>query len=216
VQQAIAQVRPSGVDRIPCADTIRQTCNVSGAVNGTGVVTGSMSWTLTANVPAATPVGTVPVAVFSTTVGLEGFPCAAVAAGATTVTCTVTMIGNAIIGSNVTVVFAAGLTSVGTVRGPGPAALAALGGPPLPPPPPLLPPPPPPGLLPPPPPPPGLLPPADPMGGLALPPSSLAMPPGYAGIPVVPEADSLVLLAGGLIAVGALASQRWWRRRREG
>jgi hypothetical protein len=208
VQQAIALVRPSGVDRIPCADSIGQTCNVAGAVTGIGAVTGSMTWTLTANVPAGTVAGTVPVVVFSTTAGLEGFPCSPVGAGATTVACTVTTVGNAIIGSNVTVVFAAGITSVGTVSGPGPAALAALGAAPLLPPfaPPFPPLPPPPGLL---------LPPLDPSAGLVLPPSSMMMAPSSAGIPVVPVADSLVLLAGGLVAVGAIAAQRWWRRRWE-
>ncbi len=69
---------------------------------------------------------------------------------------------------------------------------------PLPPP---LPPPPPP-LLPPP-----LLPPPGPMGALAPPPRA-AMPE----VPVIPEADSLWLLVGGLVALGGLVGYR--RRRR--
>ena len=130
--------------------------------------------------------------------------------------CYVTTAGNVIIGSNVTVVFGTGITAVGTIVGPGPAALAGLGAQPL------LPPPPPPGLiLPPPPPllppPPGMLPPPGDLlaGGMAMPPSSIGLPPGYASIPVVPEADSAVLLAGGLLAIGAFAAQRGWRRRRD-
>jgi len=67
--------------------------------------------------------------------------------------------------------------------------------PPLPPPPgPPLPPPPPPGLVPPPP--------------LAGP--SAVRPPG---VPVIPEADSVFLLAGGLALVGLIAAVRTVRRR---
>jgi hypothetical protein len=70
----------------------------------------------------------------------------------------------------------------------------------LPLPPPLLPPPPPPPLLPPPPP-------GPPMG-----PQQMA-PPG--GVPVIPEADSLFLVVGGLVALGGLVGLRSLRRRRD-
>jgi hypothetical protein len=74
---------------------------------------------------------------------------------------------------------------------------------------PILPPPPPPLLLPPPPPPPPpLLPPPPPpvMAGARAP-----MPE----VPVIPEADSLLLLVGGLAALGGLAAFRVVRRRHE-
>ena len=69
------------------------------------------------------------------------------------------------------------------------------------PPPPL---PPPPALPPPPPPPP------------PLPPWTVvpaAVPGAFPAIPVIPEADSLVLLGGGLVTLGALAGLRLLRRR---
>ena len=185
VQQAIASVAPSGLPGVPCGDVVGQTCQAVGPVQGLGAITGSVTWNLTATVPAGVAAGTVPVAVFSTTVGLEGFPCAAVAAGATTVACAVTTVGNVLLGSNVTVVFAPGTTSVGTVQGPGAIALQALASapPPLPPPPPFIGPP-----LPPPPP--------APVGLGVQTPSSLLMQPAYPGVPVVPEADSVLLLGG--------------------
>jgi hypothetical protein len=159
-------------------------------------------------VPAGVVAGTVPVAVFSTTIGMEGFACAAVAAGATTVTCAVTTVGNALLGSNITVVFAPGIFSVGTVQGPGPIGLQALASAP----PPLLPPPPP---LPPPFMGPPLLPPPPPPGALSVQgPPSMMMQPAYPGVPVVPEADSLILLGGGLLAVGAFALRRTRSKKR--
>jgi hypothetical protein len=202
VQQAIAQVPPSGLNGLPCGDTIGQTCQAVGAVQGSGAVTGSMTWTLTATVLGGVVAGTVPVVVFTTTVGQEGFPCAATVAGAPTVNCTVTTAGNALLGSNVTVVFAPGVVSVGKVQGPGPLGLQALASAP----PPLLPPPPPLPPLPPPPPfGPALLPPPPP-SPLAVQPALL--PAAYPGVPVVPEADSLLLLVGGLAVIGALAARR--------
>jgi acid phosphatase len=180
---------------------------VSGGVSGTGRVTASMSWSLSAQVPPGVPPGTVGHAVLSTTLGLEGFPCAAVAAGGRTVTCTGTTVGNALQGSQVVVVFLPGVTVAGTVSGPGPApgaggtvpgavvpaGPAAL--PPLPPSPPLLPP-----LLMPPPP---LL----PVGGSGA---------SSAEVPVIPEADSLPLLGAGLLALGALHRLRRPRRTASG
>ncbi len=179
---------------------VGQTCTVTGAVNGTLTRTGSMSFTLTATVPAGLVAGITPVAVFSTDLGIQAVACAAPAAGAggTSYTCTGTITGNALQGSTVALCFTATTTCLlGTVTGPG--------APILPPPPPLLPPPPL-QLIPPPPPP--LLPPPPPAPA-AMPP--MAAPPG--GIPVIPEADSLFLLVGGLAALGAVAALRKYRGR---
>jgi hypothetical protein len=205
LQQAIAQVPASGQNGVPCAALPGTACTASGQVSGQGVVAASMRWTLTATVPAGVPVGTVPFAVFSTTVGQEGFACAPVVAGVTTVSCTGATAGNALQGSSVTVVFGPGVTAVGNVTsatGTAPGLLGAPGPvppllPPLPPPP-LLPPAAPPALLPP--------PPAAPVAGLA------GAPVGaYPEVPVIPEADSLALLGAGLASLAALG---WLRRRR--
>jgi CSLREA domain-containing protein len=193
--QAIAQVAPSGQPGMPCADTPGQACQAAGAVHGAGTVAASMTWSLQATVTA----GTVPVAVFSTTAGLQGFPCAPVTVGAAAVNCVGVTAGNALQGSVVTVVFGPGVTTVGTVTGPGPRAklgtLSGLGATPLPPPPPILLPPPPPPLVP--------LPTA-PFSG-----TPRGAPPPE--IPVVPEADSLLLIGASLAALAGLAALR--RRR---
>jgi hypothetical protein len=212
-QQAIAQAQAvagfvSGTTGQPCATQVGQTCQGTGnGLNVVGNVTGSMRWTVTATLPAAPPAGAgTPFFVITTTVGLEAVPCtpapAAAPAPGTVVTCTATTVGNALQGAAAVLVFpgvgAAAGPAVGPaiVTGPGaPAAVvpaAAIAPPPLPPPPPpLLPPPPP--LLPPPP---------FTMGSGMMP-----MPE----VPVIPEADTLPLLLGGLAALGALAG---WRTRR--
>jgi phospholipase C len=206
VQQAINQVASSigrtGQTGVPSASAVGDSVTVSGAVSGTGTVTGSMAWRLTAAVPPGTASGTVPVAVFSTSEGivgsaqLEGFACALVAAGVPTVTCNGTTGGNALQGSTVAVVFAPGVVVTGTIAGPGPRGAGTLGGPP----PPLLPPLPPPPLLP----PLALLPPVAP----ALPPQAPAITAPFAEVPVVPEAESLLLLGGGLVGLGLLVGRR--------
>jgi hypothetical protein len=145
VAQAIALVQPTGQQGASCASAVGQNCQAAGGVNGPGTVTGSMRWALTANVPAGVAAGVIPVAVFSTNQGLQGFACAAVVAGVPTVACNGTTAGNALQGSTVTVVFAAGVVSVGTITGPGVAAVVA---PLLPPPPPIILPPPPSPLIP--------------------------------------------------------------------
>jgi hypothetical protein len=191
VAQAAALVAPSGQAGVPAASQVGQSVQVSGQVRGTGQVTGSMAWTLAATVPAGVAAGTLPVAVFDTTLGLQGFACAVVGAGAGTVTCNGTTAGNALQGSTVTVVFAAGIVATGTVSGPGVLPL-------LPPLPPLL-------LPPLPPPPPPLVPavPLAPAGGA----------PAAAEVPVIPESDSWVLLAVGLAGLAALALRRRARTR---
>jgi hypothetical protein len=200
VSQALALVHVSGQPGAVCADQPGQACQAREGVNGSGAVVGSMRWTLTATVPPGVAAGTVPVAVFSTTAGLQGFPCAAVVAGVATVACNGVTAANALQGSMVTVVFAPGVVAVGTVTGPGAGAgLARLGAagalPLLPPPPPIL---------------------------LPLPPSPLvAIPPGAprpaaspAGVPIIPEADTAALLLIGLVAT--IGARRWRRTSRDG
>jgi hypothetical protein len=192
LQQALGLVQPTGQRGVPCAVGVGQTCQATGAVTGPGTVTGSMRWSLTATVPAGVAAGIVPVAVFSTSQGRQGFPCAPVAAGAATVACAGTTPANALQTSTVTVVFAPGVVAVGVIRGPGAGAAAV----------PLLLPPPispssppimPPLLLPPPP-----LPPLVPVQ-----PGAPTGAPSFPDVPVIPEADSLMLLILALAAVGA-------------
>jgi hypothetical protein len=199
-QQAIALVSASGQTGVPCAVTPGDTCQVTGAVTGTGRVTSSMLWNVTATVPAGVGAGIVPVAVFSTTAGLEAIVCTPVVAGVATVTCTGTTTGNALQGSTVSVVFAVGVIATGIVNGPGFATLVPPPLPLLPPPLALLPPPPPP-LLPPPAPAPAGMTIAAPMSGGR-----------FADVPVVPEADSVILVLGGLAALGLVAGLRARRR----
>lgn len=209
VAQAIALVQPTGVLGTPCASQVGQICQVSGATRGTGTVAANMSWRLAATVPAGVTPGTVPVAVISTTAGLQGFPCSAVGSAGTSVSCVGTTAANARQGSIVTVVFAPGVTATGTVNGTGPAGGSTQSGGPavliaplLPPPPPIAVPPAPPPLVPP------------PMAPL-LPPPLLAAAepaPSLPGVPVVPEADSLPLLMVGLF--GTFWMVQWRRRAR--
>jgi CSLREA domain-containing protein len=193
VQQAIALVQPSGQQGSPCASQIGQICQVAGTVRGSGTVSSSMTWSLTAAVPAGVAPGTVPVAVFSTTAGLQGFPCAPVAVGGGTVACIGTTAANALQGSVATVVFAPAVVAVGTVTGPGigPGALGPVGGLPLlPPPPPILLPPPPSPLVP-------------------IPPRVAAsIANDTAGVPVVPEADTAVLILLGLLGLLVASGRR--------
>jgi hypothetical protein len=180
-------------------------CQVTGTVTGTFTNSGTgQTFSLTTAVPAGTGAGTVPVAVISTTNGVVAVPCTAIAIGTTIATCTGTITGQALQGSTVAICFpnatvTAYTCNLGTVLGPGPVILNNQL--PLLPPPPLqfIPPPPPP-LLPPPPP--------APMGGMMA-------PSPMASVPVIPEADSIFLVVGGLVAVGAIAGLRSLRRRRD-
>jgi len=151
-----------------------------------------------------------------TTVGIESPAGACTAVSATfSTTCNGTTTGDLILGSIVTVRFAVpgGATQdvVGTVTGPGPIIVAppvvaaaparAVAQPPLGafPPPPVPPPPvmfgvPPPQLLPP--------PPQQPFGAPA--PAPMPAP----GIPVIPEANSLVLLGIGVAVLAGVALRR--------
>lgn len=211
-----------GQPGVPCATFFGQVCQVVGAVAGIGIVTGDfpggplpgpglppappgpvpgigpgfgpwadMSWNLTANAPA--PAGTAagtPFAVFNTTSGLEAFPCVAVSGGAASATCVVTTTGIAFEGSSVAVVFpGTGGVALGAVHGQ-----IVVSFPPGPPPPP-------------------------PLELIAPPPPPIAGPgpgfPGFPEVPVIPEADSLFLLAGGLALVGGLAGWAALRRRSE-
>jgi hypothetical protein len=199
VQQAISLVRVSGQQSTPCASQVGQTCQVGGAVRGSGTVVGSMTWNLTATTPPGVAPGTIAVAVFSTTAGLQGFSCAPLAAGGAMVSCVGTTAANALQSSVVTVVFAPGVMAVGTVSGPGGGATAGNPGgiltlPLLPPPLPLLPPAPLPLLVPP--------PVADRQGAAPR-----------LEVPVIPEGDSLALLLTGLIVIFGGAAMRQHRRR---
>ncbi len=179
---------------VPCAAQVGQQCQVSGALAGTLTRTGSMSFTLTGTVPAGVVAGITPVAVFSTDAGLQAVACAAAGAAGTAYTCSSTTTGNALQGSTAALCFTATTTCLlGSVSGPGAGTGTIVVAPN---PPPLVPPPVPVFL----PPPVPLLPPP--------PPSSAASAPPVAGVPVVPEADSLVLLAIGLGASGLLALRR--------
>jgi hypothetical protein len=202
---AIAQVRATlgitGQANTPAATAVGERATVAGAVTGSGTVTGSMSWTLSAPVPAGVPAGAVPVAVLSTTLGLESYFCSQAPPGAARATCNGVTLGNGLQGSTVAVVFGPGLVATGTLSGagagqPAPALLAAA---PLLPPPFLVPPPPPP------PPPP-----------LSLPPVPALASPSAPGprpeVPVIPEADPLNLLVLGLAALGGARALRSRRR----
>jgi hypothetical protein len=199
-----------GSSLIDCAP-VGQTCQVTGAVTGTITITGSFTFTLTTTVPAgATP--TIPVAVFSTDAGIIAVACGT-AAGAvgTTYTCTGAAGGPGVApqqGSTVAICFATNAAAttatcnLGTVTGPGVISpLAALNLPLLPPPPLQFLPPPPPPLLPPPPM-------APPMG------MGMRAPAAFPEVPVIPEADSLFLLVGGLVALGSVVALRRLRRER--
>jgi hypothetical protein len=230
-QQVLQGLGYTGVATNACASLVGQTCQVTGGVTGSATITGSASWNLSvAAAPAGALVGGIPQAFALTTVNAVGvgegpFPCTALAVAAGTTTCTFNTVGNPLIGTTVAVCFppaAAGalpLCVVGSVTGPGavlpivppiappivpPAALIPAfqgAAPPLLPPPPLqfIPPPPPP-LLPPPPP--------APMGAMAAPRGA------FPDVPVIPEADSLLLLVGGLLGLGGLAGYRTWRGRK--
>jgi phospholipase C len=180
---------------VPCALAIGQTCTVAGAVTGTLTRTGSMSFTLTATVPSGLLAGLTPVAVFSTDQGLQAVTCAPPTAGAggTAFTCTGAIAGNALAGSTAALCFTATTTCLlGTVSGAG-TTIVVPNQPLLPPPVQPLPPLPPPLLLPPPP-----LPAVPPVTGPAPAPD----------VPVIPEAESLLLLGLGLAALGLLARRR--------
>jgi hypothetical protein len=177
---------------------------VHGGLSGTGRVVAGMAWTLSVPVPAGVAPGTLPVAVVSTSVDLEGFLCPPVAAGAPTGQCTGTTRGNALRDSILVVYFGPTATVEGTVVASATATATPL---PLPPPPPLPPP-----LLPPlPPPPPAVvpLPPAAPpflpVGPPGAPPDPRAVAPE---VPVIPEGPSLLLLGLGMAALAALATRR--------
>jgi hypothetical protein len=225
-QQVLPGLGYTGVATNGCAAIVGQTCQVTGAITGSATITASATWNLTVvAAPAGALVGGIPQAFALTTINAVGlgegpFPCTALAAAGGTTTCTFTTVGNPLVGTTVAVCFppaAAGalpLCVVGSVTGPGvvppivpvppvapvvPPAAAFLQPPLVPPPPAQFIPPPPPPLLPPPPP--------APTGGLAAP--SGAFP----AVPVIPEADSLFLVIGGLVALGGLVGYRRLRRR---
>jgi hypothetical protein len=200
----------SGVAGVPCTGRVGRVCSVTGAVTGTLTRIGSMSFSMMATGPPNAAVGRGPTVFIPTTRAVEIATCAPVGAGAQT-TCAGTTVGDALQNAVVTVRFslATGATvdMAGVVTGPGvqatlvaPApggAQAAALVPPLLPPllPPVLP------LLPPPP--------------LLVPPPPLIGGPPTAAVagetPLIPEAESLLLVGFGVGLLGALAA---WRRAR--
>jgi hypothetical protein len=209
VTPVLATLGFTGTVSNPCGIRIGVTCQVTGAVTGSATITGSATWNLTvAAAPAGALAGVAPVAFALTTVNAvnpgEGpFPCTALAAVGGATTCAFGTTGNPLVGTTVAVCFAtaaAPVCVVGTVALSN-AAQAAIALPNLPilPPPPLefIPPPPPP-LLPPPPP---------------APTGAMTTRAAFPEVPVIPEADSLFLVIGGLIALGGLVGYRRLRRR---
>jgi acid phosphatase len=215
----------SGTPGVPAASAVGQTITYSGSppnsVSGTWTRTGSGTFAFTAtNASAAIVPGSVPTLFLPTTVGNEsGVPlpgqatvCTPVGASAVfTTICRGTTVGNALLGAQVTVVFATAgggtALSVGQpVAVPGPQNPTAAQPPPRAQvfPPPLLPPP----LLVPLPPlaPTFLAPPPAAVGG----PLAAAEPPP--SVPVIPEADTLLLLVAGLGAGGVWLARRRGRR----
>jgi hypothetical protein len=196
-----------------CARFVGQNCPVSGAVTGSSTITSSATWNLqVAAAPAGALAGVAPVAFVLTTTnpvapGEGPFPCAVLPAVGGATTCNFVSVGNPLVGLTVAVCFATAAAPVcvfGTVAPAAGGAGAPLILPNLPilPPPPLefIPPPPPP-LLPPPPP--------APTGAMAAPRAA------FPEVPVIPEADSLFLVIGGLVALGGLVGYRSLRRRRD-
>jgi uncharacterized repeat protein (TIGR01451 family) len=201
----------TGVATNACASLIGQACQVTGAITGSATITGSASWNITVPAaPANALVGGIPAAFALTTTnpvapGEGPFACAALAVAGGPTTCNFVTTGNPLNGTTVAVCFptaAAPVCVVGTVTGPGARPPVILPNLPILPPPPLefIPPPPPP-LLPPPPP--------APTGALAAPRAA------FPEVPVIPEADSLFLVIGGLVALGGLVGYRSLRRRRD-
>jgi hypothetical protein len=177
IAQITASLRPDGQPGTPCADTVGVACQVAGGVTGTLRVTSSMAVSLT--VPAGViAAGNRANVFFTTTRGIENVACNPAVAGIATV-CTGTLVGDALQGSTARVYSGGVAVATGTVNGLGPQSARQ----PLLPPPIVLPPPPPPPLV--------LLSSGAPFSGAAL----------DAGVPIIPEAEPLVLLAAGLLLV---------------
>jgi autotransporter-associated beta strand protein len=197
----------SGQPGIACTSQVGGVCTLSGPnAEGTWTRTNSGTFFVAATGPVGTLIGTGPAIFLPTTAGVEGFACSLVTAARQT-TCRGTTVGNVLQGASVTVRFAqagGGTADVlGTISGPGalapaagPAAAApattllvpllpALGPWPGPPPPLLLPPP--------------------------IAPTAPMMPAPHPEVPIIPEADGLLLLTAGLAGVGLLVQP--WRRR---
>jgi len=205
----------NGINGTATGIGIGSTCPITGQLTGSATITGSATWNVTvAAAPAGALVGVAPVAFALTTTnsvapGEGPFACPALAAAGAAVTCNFTTVGNPLIGTTVAVCFTTPGVGVGGVTcvfgqvGPAtnvrpPVILPNL--PVLPPPPLEFIPPPPPPLLPPPPP--------APTGAAAAP-----VRGAFPEVPVIPEADSLFLVIGGLVALGGLVGYRRLRRR---
>jgi hypothetical protein len=209
-QPVLAGLGFTGNAANPCGIRIGTNCIITGGATGNATIISSATWTLNvAAAPAGALAGVAPVAFALTTTNTvnpgEGpFPCTALAAVGAATTCTFTTVGNPLVGLTVAVCFATAAAPacvLGSVAaGAGAAVPLVLPNLPILPPPPLefIPPPPPP-LLPPPPP--------APTGAMAAPRAA------FPDVPVIPEADSLFLVIGGLVALGGLVGYRRLRRR---
>jgi hypothetical protein len=209
---------------IVCATRPQDTClpQAPGTGFATNNGTGGFNFNFSVTGPGTTVPNSIPRIFIPTTAGQETFTCQAVDATAPfTATCTGTTVGGILQGANVVVRFPTlpvppGFTDVTfTVLGPGAGGAAAA----------VLPPPPPPGLpaavpqlaIPAVPRPPlqfipsapaPLLPPVPQLAPLQGGGGGLAAPPRYPEVPVIPEADSVALLLGGLVGLGAMAALR--------
>jgi hypothetical protein len=209
-----------GQQGVPCTAQSGGYCQASGGVSGVWSKAAGGRFSFTATGPSTSAPSGVPAIFLPTTRGLEAYACLPLPPFAPfTVTCTGTTTGDVLQGAAITIRFpiagggaadVVGIISAPAVATPGVSPPAPVPPLPLPPPPPIVLPPPP--ILPPPPvtlPPPPLL---APLPALPAPVAPAATLPGFAEVPVIPEADSLLLLAGGLGVVG-LVGWRAGRRR---
>lgn len=183
----------------PACDSLDDTLTVSGAVTGTGGRCSSFTLSINATGPTGTVIGSVP-RVFIPVINLDtgavavaSFACGQTVPATRVVTCTVsdTVPGEVPIqGAMVTVRFQTinGTADItGTITGPG--GVLRTGGAAA--------------LLP-------LLPPPVPLSPPPVPAVLLPLPE----VPVIPEAEPLLLVAGGMAALGAGVVLRAWRRKR--
>jgi hypothetical protein len=216
---------------VPCATVIGLQCPVTGTLaTSFGIKTGSMTWTI--NVPAGlVPVGTFATVLIPTTVnplgevllGTGGAATACPAATANLLVCSGLTTGDGLVGGQILVILPSGaVVATGIIQLAPPFSPLIPGPPPV-----IFPgaqgisaiprvaipavPAPPVQFIPPAPAP--LLPPIGPIPPLPNGPA-VASQPRYPEVPVIPEADTLPLIFGGLALVGGFAALRRWRASR--
>jgi hypothetical protein len=227
--QVIATVEATitPVPIVPCATVIGQQCPVTGTIQGSfGIDNGGMTWTIL--VPAGlVPTGTIATVLIPTTVNpfgevlLGSAPAQACpAAPSTALVCTGVTTGIGLSGGTILVILPSGAVVATGVIQPAPplpgappvifpgaqgiAAIPRVSIPAVPAPPVQFIPPAPAPLLPP-------IGPIPPLQGGQPPPVSR---PVYPEVPVIPAADTLPLIFGGLALVGGFAALRGWRTSR--